>query len=73
MLRDLVPIVQFKKREKHPWRSVILVKLQAKSKWYQIAQNITNKHWEEITHRDNLTHNTNWLVFGKGEQAHIYG
>ena len=51
----------------------LLVKLQAKSKWYQIAQNITNKHWEEITHRDNLTHNTNWLVFGKGEQAHIYG
>ena len=29
-LRDLVPFVQFKKREKHPWRSV-LVKLQAKS------------------------------------------
>ena len=21
-LRDLVPFVQFKKREKHPWRSV---------------------------------------------------
>ena len=29
-LRDLVPFVQFKKREKHPWRSVRLVKLQAK-------------------------------------------
>ena len=28
-LRDLVAVVQFKKREKHPWRSVILVKLQA--------------------------------------------
>ena len=23
-LRNLVPFVQFKKREKHPWRSVIL-------------------------------------------------
>ena len=23
-LRDLVPVVQFKKREKHPWRSVFL-------------------------------------------------
>ena len=22
ILRDLVPFVQFKKREKHPWRSV---------------------------------------------------
>ena len=22
VLRDLVPFVQFKKREKHPWRSV---------------------------------------------------
>ena len=28
-LRDLVPFVQFKKREKHPWRVLILVKLQA--------------------------------------------
>ena len=25
-LRDLVPFVQFKKREKHPWRSVTLTK-----------------------------------------------
>ena len=23
-LRDLVPFVQFKKREKHPWKSVVL-------------------------------------------------
>ena len=50
-LRDLVPFAQFKKREKHPWRSVafskvpcywgvfLLVKLQATAcKWYQIAQ-----------------------------------
>ena len=29
-LRDLVPFVQFKKCEKNPWRSVRLVKLQAK-------------------------------------------
>ena len=26
VLRGLVPFVQFKKREKHPWRSLILVK-----------------------------------------------
>ena len=26
-LRDLVPFVQFKKREKHPWRSVNLSKV----------------------------------------------
>ena len=26
-LRDLVPFVQFKKREKHPWRSVIFSKV----------------------------------------------
>ena len=25
-LRDLVPFVQFKKREKHPWKSVIFSK-----------------------------------------------
>ena len=27
-LRDLVPFVQFKKREKHPWRMLLLVELQ---------------------------------------------
>ena len=27
VLRDLVPFVQFKKREKHPWRSVTLSKV----------------------------------------------
>ena len=30
-LRDLVAFVQFKKREKHPWRSVNLIKLQAEA------------------------------------------
>ena len=25
---DLVPFVQYKKREKHPWRSALLAKLQ---------------------------------------------
>ena len=33
-LRDLVPFAQFKKSEKHPWRSVWY-------KWYQIKQRIT--------------------------------
>ena len=28
-LRNFVPFVQYKKREKHPWRMLILVKLQA--------------------------------------------
>ena len=27
VLRDLVPFVQFKKREKHPWRSVTFSKI----------------------------------------------
>ena len=27
VLRDLVPFVQFKKSEKHPWRSVTLSKV----------------------------------------------
>ena len=26
-LRDLVPFAQFKKREKHPWRSVTFIKV----------------------------------------------
>ena len=37
-LRDLASFAQFKKREKHPWRSVNFSKLY---KWYQIAQHIT--------------------------------
>ena len=58
-LRDLVPFVQFKKREKHPWRNV---NLSTKSnappwmfftffklyKWYQIVQRIAivkSKTW----------------------------
>ena len=54
ILRDLVPFVQFKKREKHPWRSVTFSKVAVKSntppwvfftffrlyKWYQIVQRI---------------------------------
>ena len=31
-LHDLLPFVQFKKREKQPWRSVTLVKLHVCSK-----------------------------------------
>ena len=54
-LRDFVSFVQFKKREKKPWRSVTFSKVAGFStppclfltffklyKWYQIAQSITN-------------------------------
>ena len=43
-LRDLLPFVQFKKREKHPWRSVYFSKVAGffnLYKWYQIAQRTT--------------------------------
>ena len=51
-LRDLVPFVQFKEREKSPWRSVAFSKVVNTPpwvfftffklyKWYQIAQRIT--------------------------------
>ena len=54
-LLGLLPFAQFKNREKHPWKSLTLVKLQAKSKtiplvffiffklykWYQSPQSIT--------------------------------
>ena len=48
-LRDLVSFAQFKKREKHPWRSVTFSKVAGwvffkcfkLYKWYQIAQSIT--------------------------------
>ena len=53
-LHDLVPFVQFKKREKHPWRSVnFITKINTPPwvfftffklyKWYQIPQRIINK------------------------------
>ena len=53
-LRDLVPFVQFKKREKHPWRSVtfstksntppwVFFTFFKLYKWYQIAQNIKSE------------------------------
>ena len=37
-LRDLVPFVQFKKREEHPLRSVTFLKLY---KWYQTAHSVS--------------------------------
>ena len=37
VLLDLVPIVPFKKRKKHPWKSILLVKLQALSNTPQWA------------------------------------
>ena len=44
-LRDLVPWVQFKKAEKHPWRSITppLVSFTVFKlyEWYQIAQSTT--------------------------------
>ena len=43
-LRDLLPFVQFKKREKYPWRSVnfsVFFTFFKLHKWYQIAQRIT--------------------------------
>ena len=43
-LRDLVSFVQFKKREKHPWRSVALLKLQVLSSFECFSRflNFTN-------------------------------
>ena len=50
-LRDLVPLVQFKKPEKHPWRSVNFSKVNTTPwvfftlfklyQWYQIVQRTT--------------------------------
>ena len=53
-LRDLVPFLQFKKREKQPWRSVNFTKINTAPwvfftffklyKWYQISQRTTYLH-----------------------------
>ena len=42
VLRDLVPFVQFKKREKHPWMSVILPELTLSSGYFPHFLNCTN-------------------------------
>ena len=60
-LRDLVPFVQFKEREKSPWRSVAFSKVVNTPswvfftffklcKWYQMAHSITRimRQWREI-------------------------
>ena len=54
-LHDLVTFVQFKKREKHPWRKVNFNKVNTPPwlffmffnlyKWYQIAQRIANYNY----------------------------
>ena len=48
-VRDLVSIVQFKKRKKHQWRSTksntppwVFFTFLKLYKWYQIAQNISS-------------------------------
>ena len=54
-LSDLVPFVQFKKREKHPWRSAkintppwVFLRFLKLYKCYQIAQRTTYLVWEKI-------------------------
>ena len=51
-LQNLVPFIQFNKRETHPWRSVTFAKVNTPpwmffmffklDKWYQIGQLISN-------------------------------
>ena len=73
VLHNFVPFVQIKKREKHPWRSLLLACNFTKSntppwvfftffklyRWYKIAQRIT------IYHREYCFYLTKWnhLVF----------
>ena len=64
-LHDLVAFVQFKKREKHPWRSnfteintpqwVVFTFFKV-HKCYQVAQRITYKKIQASSFRDRLTH-----------------
>ena len=45
VLRDLIPLMQFKNREKHPWRSVTFSKVAG---YYQIAERITYRLGEKV-------------------------
>ena len=46
-LHDLVPFVQFKKREKYPWRSVTFSKV-AGFRFFKIVQIIPNRATHHI-------------------------
>ena len=58
LLRDLLPFAHFKKREKHPWRSVTLLKVTLLCgcfsrffklrKWYQIAQSVSQANMSHM-------------------------
>ena len=57
MRRDVLPFVQFKKREKHPWRSVYfsvfyfwLFSRFLNYKWYQIAQSTSYVYCNKSYH-----------------------
>ena len=45
-LRDLVPFVQFKKREKHPWRSVNFSKVAG---WSLLHRNMQKQLWNNFS------------------------
>ena len=67
ILRDLVPSLQFKKHEKHPWKSITFRKTKSNTptwvfftffkmyKWYQIAQQIAYCH-ENIAVKEHKIH-----------------
>ena len=78
-LSDLIPFVQYKKREKHPWRSVNFCKVAGFTKintppwvfftffklykWYQIAQQTKNMHRSKIIDSPNLQQLKFWFVW----------
>ena len=45
VLHDLVPFVQLKKREKHPWRSVSFCKVAGQS----VSRAIKMEHWPKMS------------------------
>ena len=64
-LHDLVPFVQFKKREKHPWRNVtftnksnthlwVLLTFFKMCKWYQTSQRTTRRLYFHVIFADSL-------------------
>ena len=71
-LRDLVAFVQFKKRGKHPWRSVkintspwVLLTFLKLDKQYQIVQRITYGCWKLVQIKKNVySPRSTWRFLG---------
>ena len=77
-LHDLIAFLQIKNREKQPWKSVLLVKLQAEAcEALHILLKVTNEPYKNTTciprWNDVETWNTHGVFLGKTYEKNVHG